>query len=306
MSILDKLPVEIQLRLLESHPQLAFVNTRWYRLNNKLGRDRCLRMKPEIYYRQTIEESICRYIKTLDHSRLAARLINVPHQYAEDDTFQCYISDSWHIIYSVLFQNPKFFAMDSAGRKMNAAQDTISEFYCPMELVTGRDYPCNLWFTKLSSSGRFGAIRVAVYGQPDGSEPLLQRDLPLSLPDWCESKGTYCIYGGEIKLPSSGNDLKVVHMGVSIVNGDGNFELQAVDTKRYQPQASWLLFKTHLTNIFNVSEKRLSADRMRWDEKQFANDMEGTQEEVEFEFLYRFPKDQSMTHNLSNVKYPSL
>ncbi|SCV03706.1 LANO_0G05754g1_1 [Lachancea nothofagi CBS 11611] len=303
MNILDELPTEIQLELLKTHPQLAFVNRRWYRLNNRFYRDCCLRLKPKSYW-ESIESSVCRYIESLDHKREAARLINEMTYSSDGDLFHAHFSDSWYIIYVVLFVCPKFFAMESASRKINGSQSTMTEYYCPMELASDRSYPCNLWFKKTGDGGMFGAIRVAVYGQPDGTEPLLIRDLSLGLNDWCYSSGSYCIFGGQLRLPKSESGLQVVHMGVSITNAN-NVILEAVDTAPYQRHKSWILFHAREQEVFNASEKCLSAERMRWDE-QFVNKADGSAEDVNFQFLFRFPKDQDTSNNLTSVRYPYL
>ncbi|SCU99818.1 LAME_0G05732g1_1 [Lachancea meyersii CBS 8951] len=303
--MLDELPVEIKLELLKSHLQLAFVNKQWYRLSNRFYRDCCLSLKPKEYW-DRIQDCLCRYVHSLDEERKAARLINAAlcgnKETGENDV--PYMSDSWQIIYSVLFRNPRFFAMDSASRELNITHDVVTEYYCPMELESGKRYPCNLWCKKATDGGFFGVIRVAIYGQPDGSEPLLVRDLALTLDDWCQDSGAYCLFGGHFQLAKSANSLQIVHMGVSITNA-ANVVLEAVDTTPYQGNKSWLLFRTQQLEVFNRWEKLLSAERMRWDEK-FVNATEDAAKNADFEFVYRFPKDLGACHGLKSVWFPRL
>ncbi|SCU96347.1 LAFA_0G05842g1_1 [Lachancea sp. 'fantastica'] len=304
--MLDEFPVELKLELLKSHLHLAFVNKEWYRLSNRFYRDHCLKLKPEAYWNR-IQNGICRYIESLDNERGAARRINAREDVDDEDerSYIPFMSDSWQIIYSVLFRNPRFFAMDCASREINLSHDVVTEYYCPMELESGRKYPCNLWCKKVTRGGFFGAIRVAIYAQPDGSEPLLVRDLPSMLDDWCESPGTYCLYGGHFELPESAASLQVVHMGISITNAT-SVVLEAVDTTPFQSTKSWLLFSTREMEIFNQTEKLLSAERMHWDEKFVKTEDAEPAKEIGFDFVYRFPKDLGSHHNLKSVWFPRL
>ncbi|CEP64515.1 Ucc1p LALA0_S12e00606g [Lachancea lanzarotensis] len=304
--MLNELPVEIKLELLKSHLQLAFLNTEWYRLSNRFYKEHCLKLKPKAYWIR-LQNGVCRYIETLDKERGAARRINARNSLSYGDELSNipFMSDSWQIIYSVLFRNPRFFAMECESREMNLSHDVKTEYYCPMELESGRKYPCNLWCKKVTDGGFFGSIRVAIYGQPDCTDPLLLRDLPLVLNDWCKVPGMYCLYGGDFEIPKSATSLQVVHMGVSITNAT-NVVLEAVDTTPFQNAKSWLLFSTREMEIFNPTEKLLSAERMHWDEKFVNINNTASTKEAEFNFVYRFPKDSGSHNDLKSVWFPRL
>lgn len=311
--MLNRLPTEIQLALLESNPQLAYVSRGWYQLNNLLYRDLCLKQAPESYWKR-LKNRLCEYVRSLDDERKAARLLNWEYAKAGDTE---YLSDSWQILYCALFVSPKFFGTKCVRRETEDTIRTVTEYSCPMEIDSGREYQCSVWFRKKSEVNKFGAVKVVCSGE-DG-EQLLAHNVPPSIDDWCHPTGTYCFFAGTVVGTAARERRRgcrqAVQMQVSITSPT-SVEMVAVDLRRYPRERPWLFFSTPEQDIFNSSERRLSVARMKMEEEggnnvQSAVNEEGEEENTktergEFRFVYKYPRDRSAAYQVSRARLPYL
>lgn len=274
MTNINDLPAEIKLRILSECPIARTLSRSWYSLHNLLYRDNCLRLKDEDYWLQ-LKPHACSYVRSLDGSRGAARRINLsefPADGQELDRTE-FLSDSWYILYNVLFLTPKFFGADPAAPASEISSSADPQGGCEgdVELLSGVKYHCNLWLRVQSCEAKVKNFAVAICGAEPASEwephdVLLDHYFPPHVDDWVKEQGTYCFNLGKLVVPAYSGEQTLKKLRVMVRRDHeqtslGHVGVLGVDFVPYSRKNSWLLFYAEqdaAAMVFNPFEVQLA------------------------------------------------